>query len=184
MRLSIMYVVLLFSLDCDRPLFFSVHPNSHLTGPDLMAEKVDCAEFVDVLKKMLTMDQERRIGPGEALHHPFLMLSHLASHAHSSYVKQSVQLMNVCHRPRRQLQTSASAETSRAPVFGTTVPRFDQSVSGLSGMNRSADFGAIQEDDVVAVVYGDLWRELVQHARISEFVRNDLHILNFLRTFL
>ncbi|XP_055327213.1 homeodomain-interacting protein kinase 1-like [Paramacrobiotus metropolitanus] len=118
-----------------------VHPNTHLAGQDLLAEKGDCAEFVDILKKMLTMDQERRITPAEALHHPFLMLNHLANYATSTYAKQSVQLMSVCQRQRsRQPQTSPTTETSRAPVFGTAVPGFDQGVPRLAGYFAGGDF--------------------------------------------
>ena len=35
---------------------------------ELLAEKVDRREFIDLLKRMLTMDQERRITPSEASH--------------------------------------------------------------------------------------------------------------------
>ncbi|OWA52292.1 Homeodomain-interacting protein kinase 2 [Hypsibius exemplaris] len=114
-----------------------VHPNSHLTGQDLLAEKVDCAEFVDMLKKMLTMDQERRIGPADALHHPFLMLNHLAGYAHSNYVKQSVHLMSVCHKQR---STNARPAQQSPAVVGEMNPRgvpvsFAPSVPGFSGVS-------------------------------------------------
>ncbi len=49
-----------------------------------MAEKVDRREFIDLLKRMLTLDQERRITPGEALNHPFITMAHLVDYAHSS----------------------------------------------------------------------------------------------------
>ncbi len=49
-----------------------------------MAEKVDRREFIDLLKRMLTLDQERRITPGEALNHPFLTMAHLVDYAHCS----------------------------------------------------------------------------------------------------
>ncbi|KOB71090.1 Homeodomain-interacting protein kinase 2 [Operophtera brumata] len=42
---------------------------------------------------MLTMDQERRITPGEALNHAFVTLAHLVDYAHCNNVKASVQMM-------------------------------------------------------------------------------------------
>jgi homeodomain interacting protein kinase len=49
-----------------------------------MAEKVDRREFIDLLKRMLTLDQERRITPGEALNHPFIVMAHLVDYAHTN----------------------------------------------------------------------------------------------------
>ena len=53
-----------------------------LEGSELLAEKVDRREFIDLLKRMLTLDQERRITPGEALNHPFIVMTHLIDYAH------------------------------------------------------------------------------------------------------
>ncbi|XP_018328725.1 homeodomain-interacting protein kinase 2 isoform X2 [Agrilus planipennis] len=72
-------------------------PND-LEGGQLMAEKVDRKEFIDLLKRMLTMDQERRTTPGEALNHSFVRLAHLVDYAHCNNVKASVQMMEVCRR--------------------------------------------------------------------------------------
>ncbi|XP_013401549.1 homeodomain-interacting protein kinase 2 isoform X2 [Lingula anatina] len=80
-------------------------PNS-LEGSELMAEKVDRREFVDLLKRMLTLDQERRITPGEALNHPFITLAHLVDYAHSNIVKEAVQTMDVCRRPKSNIYDS------------------------------------------------------------------------------
>ena len=55
---------------------------SELEGSELMAEKVDRREFIDLLKRMLTLDQERRIKPGEALNHPYINMAHLVDYAH------------------------------------------------------------------------------------------------------
>lgn len=99
-----------------------------LEGGELLAEKADRREFIDLLKRMLTMDQvavynasyfdlrksvnyvcifnmvfsfsnqERRITPGEALNHAFVTLAHLVDYAHCNNVKASVQMMEVCRR--------------------------------------------------------------------------------------
>lgn len=55
-----------------------------LEGSELLAEKIDRKEFIDLLKRMLTLDQDRRITPGEALNHPFITMAHLIEYAHSS----------------------------------------------------------------------------------------------------
>ena len=75
-----------------------VNVPTELEGGELLAEKVDRREFIDLLKRMLTMDQERRITPGEALQHQFVSLSHLVDYAHCANVKASVQMMEVCRR--------------------------------------------------------------------------------------
>ncbi|CAH1787334.1 unnamed protein product [Owenia fusiformis] len=74
-----------------------------LEGSELMSEKVDRREFIDLLKRMLTLDQERRITPGEALNHPFISLAHLVDYAHTNLVKQSVQNMDVCKRAKSSI---------------------------------------------------------------------------------
>ncbi|XP_013171582.1 PREDICTED: homeodomain-interacting protein kinase 2 isoform X2 [Papilio xuthus] len=75
-----------------------VNVPTDLEGGQLLAEKADRREFIDLLKKMLTMDQERRIMPGEALNHAFVTLAHLVDYAHCNNVKASVQMMEVCRR--------------------------------------------------------------------------------------
>ncbi|XP_041365885.1 homeodomain-interacting protein kinase 2-like isoform X2 [Gigantopelta aegis] len=71
-----------------------------LEGSELLSEKVDRREFIDLLKRMLTLDQERRITPGEALNHPFIVMTHLIDYAHCNITKQSVQAMEICRRSR------------------------------------------------------------------------------------
>lgn len=68
----------------------------NLVGSELLAEKADRKEFVDLLKRMLVLDQEHRITPYEALNHNFVTMNHLADYAHCSIVKASVQMMKVC----------------------------------------------------------------------------------------
>lgn len=69
---------------------------SQLVGSELLAEKADRKEFIDLLKRMLVLDQEHRITPHEALNHNFVTMNHLADYAHCYIVKQSVQMMKVC----------------------------------------------------------------------------------------
>lgn len=79
-----------------------------LEGPELIAEKADRREFIDLLKRMLTLDQERRITPGEALNHPFVTLNHLMEYGHCPNVSSSVQMMDVCRRGRFGSRSSLS----------------------------------------------------------------------------
>ncbi|XP_070200329.1 homeodomain-interacting protein kinase 2-like isoform X3 [Littorina saxatilis] len=71
-----------------------------LEGSELVAEKMDRREFINLLKNMLTLDQDRRIQPANALNHPFIMLSHLAEWPHLNITKQSVTAMDICRRPQ------------------------------------------------------------------------------------
>lgn len=58
-----------------------------IDGIDLIAEKIDRQQLIDLLKHMLYLDQDRRIKPDEALNHPFQTLSHLADYVHcTTYV--------------------------------------------------------------------------------------------------
>lgn len=77
-----------------------VNVPTELEGGELLAEKVDRREFIDLLKRMLTLDQDRRISPAEALNHNFVTLNHLVEYAHCTHVKSSVQMMEVCRRSR------------------------------------------------------------------------------------
>ena len=75
-----------------------VNVPTDLERGELLAEKVDRREFIDLLKRMLTMDQERRITPSEALNHPFVSMAHMADYAHCSNVKASAHMMEICKR--------------------------------------------------------------------------------------
>ncbi|XP_043283897.1 homeodomain-interacting protein kinase 2 isoform X3 [Venturia canescens] len=75
-----------------------VNVPTDLEGGQLLAEKADRREFIDLLKRMLTMDQERRITPVEARDHLFVSLNHLVDYAHCNNVKASVQMMEVARR--------------------------------------------------------------------------------------
>uniref|UniRef100_A0A9J8BKJ3 non-specific serine/threonine protein kinase n=1 Tax=Cyprinus carpio carpio TaxID=630221 RepID=A0A9J8BKJ3_CYPCA len=80
----------------------------NLEGCDLLAEKVDRAEFVGLLKKMLLIDAEERIAPSDAL----------TDFHCSSFVKSCFHIMDVCcSRPG----SYESLSRTKAP-FVRTVP--------------------------------------------------------------
>ncbi|KAL0169024.1 hypothetical protein M9458_037246, partial [Cirrhinus mrigala] len=90
----------------------------NLEGCDLLAEKVDRAEFVGLLKKMLLIDAEERIAPSDALSHPFVTMQHLLDFPHSNHVKSCFHIMDVCcSRPGGY----ESLNRTKAP-FVRTVP--------------------------------------------------------------
>lgn len=65
-------------------LVFQVNLSSHLEGTDMLAEKADRREFIDLLKRMLRLDADKRITPTKTLGHPFVTMSHLMDYPHSS----------------------------------------------------------------------------------------------------
>jgi len=75
-----------------------VNVPTDLEGGQLLAEKTDRREFIDLLKRMLTIDQERRLTPTEALNHSFTRLTHLVDYVYCNNVKASVQMMEGCRR--------------------------------------------------------------------------------------
>ncbi|XP_041836122.1 homeodomain-interacting protein kinase 1 isoform X4 [Melanotaenia boesemani] len=76
-----------------------VNLSSHLEGTDMLAEKADRREFIDLLKRMLRLDADKRITPTKTLGHPFVTISHLMDYPHSSHVKSCFQNMEICkHR--------------------------------------------------------------------------------------
>ncbi|XP_051736149.1 homeodomain-interacting protein kinase 1 isoform X2 [Ctenopharyngodon idella] len=71
---------------------------TNLEGTDVLAEKADRREFIDLLKKMLTLDADKRITPTKTLNHPFVTMAHLLHFPHSSHVKSCFQNMEICKR--------------------------------------------------------------------------------------
>lgn len=65
-------------------LCLQVNMTSDLEGSDMLAEKADRREFIDLLTKMLTIDADKRITPVETLNHPFVTMSHLLDFPHST----------------------------------------------------------------------------------------------------
>ena len=92
-----------------------VNVQMDIESSQLLAEKIDRREFIDLLKRMLTIDQERRIQPAQALRHHFTTLSHLVDYAHCNNVKASVQMMEVCRRDPVVPQATATLVTNFGP---------------------------------------------------------------------
>lgn len=45
---------------------------------DASCEKEDRREFINILKHMLSIDQDRRLTPAEGLQHKFVKMNHLS----------------------------------------------------------------------------------------------------------
>ncbi|KAM4613863.1 homeodomain-interacting protein kinase 1 isoform 2-T2 [Polymixia lowei] len=93
-----------------------VNLSSHLEGTDMLAEKADRREFIDLLKRMLRLDADKRITPTKTLGHPFVTMSHLMDYPHSSHVKSCFQNMEICKR------RSSSYDSSKSLYSTSAVP--------------------------------------------------------------
>lgn len=58
--------------------------STDLEGTDMLAEKADRREYIDLLKKMLTIDADKRITPLKTLNHQFVTMNHLLDFPHSN----------------------------------------------------------------------------------------------------
>uniref|UniRef100_A0A0K2T546 non-specific serine/threonine protein kinase n=1 Tax=Lepeophtheirus salmonis TaxID=72036 RepID=A0A0K2T546_LEPSM len=103
-----------------------VNVPTDLDRGELLAEKVDRREFIDLLKRMLTMVQERRITPSEALNHPFITMTHMADYAHCANVKASARMMDTC---KRTPSTNANNSANSASLMANLVPRSNGNVT-------------------------------------------------------
>ncbi|XP_058126321.1 uncharacterized protein LOC131267454 isoform X2 [Anopheles coustani] len=107
-----------------------VNVPTDIEGGQLLAEKTDRREFIDLLKRMLTIDQERRITPGEALNHSFATLAHLVDYAHCNNVKASVQMMEVCRRTDSMIHTyNLSVQPTTATLVTNFVPNTTENMT-------------------------------------------------------
>lgn len=75
-----------------------VHLPRDLDEIDSMVERCDRQEFVDILKLMLSMDQERRLTPQGGLQHKFIKMTHLIEWGRTKYYQVAAQRMEVCYR--------------------------------------------------------------------------------------
>ncbi|XP_011612555.1 homeodomain-interacting protein kinase 1 isoform X2 [Takifugu rubripes] len=92
-----------------------VNLSSHLEGTDMLAEKADRREFIDLLKRMLRLDADKRITPTKTLGHPFVTMSHLVDYPHSSHVKSCFQNMEICKRRSSYDSSKSLYSTSAVP---------------------------------------------------------------------
>ncbi|XP_024149350.1 homeodomain-interacting protein kinase 1 isoform X2 [Oryzias melastigma] len=109
-----------------------------LEGSDILAEKADRREFIDLLKKMLTLDADKRITPMKTLNHPFVTMTHLLHFPHSSHVKSCFQNMDICKRRCSAFEngknmfgssSTPSAATNLTVTFSSQLNQHNQMAS-------------------------------------------------------
>ncbi|XP_066559082.1 uncharacterized protein LOC136749046 [Amia ocellicauda] len=93
-----------------------INMRTELEGSDLWAKLADRREFVDLLKKMLTIDSEKRITPSEILNHPFITMTHLHDFPPSRHIQSCFHWMEVCRR-------GVNMDNSVAPSTSTNQPQ-------------------------------------------------------------
>ncbi|KAJ8391963.1 hypothetical protein AAFF_G00082730 [Aldrovandia affinis] len=96
-----------------------VNMTSDLEGSEMLAEKADRREFIDLLTKMLTIDADKRITPIETLNHPFVTMTHLLDFPHSTHVKSCFQSMEIC---KRRMNMYDTVNQSKTPFITHVAP--------------------------------------------------------------
>ncbi|XP_064204705.1 homeodomain-interacting protein kinase 4-like [Anguilla rostrata] len=82
------------------------------------AELADRRSLVDLLNRMLVLEPEKRVGPNQALWHPFLTLKHLSGRAkpRAQYSLQGYREAGVCPPQDRAWNCDSSSEESDPEV--------------------------------------------------------------------
>uniref|UniRef100_A0A4W3JCZ1 non-specific serine/threonine protein kinase n=1 Tax=Callorhinchus milii TaxID=7868 RepID=A0A4W3JCZ1_CALMI len=93
-------------------------PND-LEGTDMLAEKADRREYIDLLKKMLTIDADKRIDPLKTLNHPFVTMTHLLDFPHSNHVKSCFHNMEIC---KRRVNNYDVVNQNKSPFIAHVAP--------------------------------------------------------------
>uniref|UniRef100_A0A8C6U5N4 non-specific serine/threonine protein kinase n=1 Tax=Neogobius melanostomus TaxID=47308 RepID=A0A8C6U5N4_9GOBI len=121
-----------------------VNLSSHLEGTDMLAEKADRREFIDLLKRMLRLDADKRITPTKTLGHPFVTMSHLMDYPHSSHVKSCFQNMEICKR-RTSYDSSKSLYSTNVPsaAAGNLTVTFSSQLNQHNQVKSSTTGGAV-----------------------------------------
>ena len=81
--LSLQFIFCKSAVEVDVFPRFQTHLPRNLDGSEVLADRVDRRQFVDLLKRMLSLDQDFRISPKEALNHPFITMAHLSDYGHT-----------------------------------------------------------------------------------------------------
>ncbi|XP_065070610.1 homeodomain-interacting protein kinase 3-like [Rhopilema esculentum] len=130
---------------------------STLSGHEQMAERIDRAVFVDLLKKMLDLDPGRRIKPAEMLRHPFFTFTHMSQFLYCRNVQASVHAMDMIayYKSQTLAQRKAGAVAiptlSAAERHGTEIlfpPSHQHLIQPhlLSGSHLNTGFASASKD--------------------------------------
>ncbi|XP_069759281.1 homeodomain-interacting protein kinase 2 isoform X9 [Narcine bancroftii] len=127
-----------------------VNMTTDLEGSEMLAEKADRREFIDLLKKMLTIDADKRITPIETLSHPFVMMTHLLDFPHSTHVKSCFQNMEIC---KRRVNMYDTVNQSKTPFITHVAPStssnltmtFSNQLSTVQNQPSAASMAAVTQ---------------------------------------
>ncbi|XP_040201330.1 homeodomain-interacting protein kinase 2 isoform X1 [Rana temporaria] len=126
-----------------------VNMTSDLEGSDMLVEKADRREFIDLLKKMLTIDADKRITPIETLNHPFVTMTHLLDFPHSSHVKSCFQNMEICKRRVNMYDTVNHSKTPFithvAPSTSTNLTMTFNNLNTVHSQTSAASMAAVAQ---------------------------------------
>ncbi|EHB00299.1 Homeodomain-interacting protein kinase 1 [Heterocephalus glaber] len=92
-----------------------VNMSTDLEGTDMLAEKADRREYIDLLKKMLTIDADKRITPLKTLNHQFVTMTHLLDFPHSNNMeicKRRVHMYDTVSQIKSPFTTHVAPNTS------------------------------------------------------------------------
>ncbi|XP_026550828.1 homeodomain-interacting protein kinase 2 isoform X2 [Notechis scutatus] len=130
-----------------------VNMTTDLEGSDMLVEKADRREFIDLLKKMLTIDADKRITPIETLNHPFVTMTHLLDFPHSTHVKSCFQNMEICKRRVNMYDTVNQSKTPFithvAPSTSTNLTMtFNNQLNTVHNQPSAASMAAVAQRNV------------------------------------
>ncbi|XP_075052380.1 homeodomain-interacting protein kinase 1 isoform X7 [Mixophyes fleayi] len=142
-----------------------VNMSTDLEGTDMLAEKADRREYIDLLKKMLTIDADKRITPLKTLNHPFVTMTHLLDFPHSNHVKSCFQNMEICKRRNNMYDTvnqikspftthvAPNTSTNLTMSFSNHLNTVHNQASVLSSSSSAAATLSLANSDVSLLNY-------------------------------
>ncbi|XP_069489478.1 homeodomain-interacting protein kinase 1 isoform X3 [Ambystoma mexicanum] len=142
-----------------------VNMSTDLEGTDMLAEKADRREYIDLLKKMLTIDADKRITPLKTLNHSFVTMTHLLDFPHSNHVKSCFQNMEICKRRVNMYDTvnqikspftthvAPNTSTNLTMSFNNQINTMHNQASVLASSSSAAATLSLANSDVSLLNY-------------------------------
>ncbi|XP_069094821.1 homeodomain-interacting protein kinase 1 isoform X2 [Pleurodeles waltl] len=142
-----------------------VNMSTDLEGTDMLAEKADRREYIDLLKKMLTIDADKRITPLKTLNHSFVTMTHLLDFPHSNHVKSCFQNMEICKRRVNMYDTvnqikspftthvAPNTSTNLTMSFNNQINTMHNQASVLASSSTAAATLSLANSDVSLLNY-------------------------------
>eukprot|EP00073_Rattus_norvegicus_P034957 XP_008759635.1 PREDICTED: homeodomain-interacting protein kinase 1 isoform X2 [Rattus norvegicus] len=161
-----------------------VNMSTDLEGTDMLAEKADRREYIDLLKKMLTIDADKRVTPLKTLNHQFVTMTHLLDFPHSNHVKSCFQNMEICKRRVHMYDTVSQIKspftTHVAPSTSTNLTMsFSNQLSTvhnqvLSNQVLSTVHNQVLSNQVLSTVHNQVLNNQVLSTVHNQVLRNQV----------